>query len=161
MGNYAELDDNGFVFAVTQSQDAPVGNFVECESLDVFGWKIEDGVLTPPEPITHKTSGIAKSDWRRLFNPNEILRFRYLVKNIDGDLSELSGHSALSSPCGLPGIEALTWLQVLQIMVDEWSDATVINATDPRTIASTTALGVVGVLDDISRVDVLLEGVPL
>jgi hypothetical protein len=113
-----------------------------------------------PAP-THKTSGISKSDWRRLFNPNEILRFRYLVKNIDGDLSELSGHALLNNACGLPSIESLTWLQVLQIMVDEWNDATVINATDPRTIASTTALGVVGVLDDMDRVDTLLLGLPL
>jgi len=115
----------------------------------------------PPPAPTHKTSGIYKSDWRRLFNPNEVLRFRYLVKNIDGDLSELSGHALLNNACGLPSIESLTWLQVLQIMVDEWNDAAVINATDPRTIASTTALGVVGVLDDMDRVETLLQGVPL
>ena len=88
-------------------------------------------------------------------------RFCDFGKNIDGDLSELSGHALLNDACGLPSIEALTWLQVLQIMVDEWNDATVINATDPRTIASTTALGVVGVLDDMARVATLLEGVPL
>ena len=117
--------------------------------------------VNPPPALTHKTSGISKSDWRTLFRPEEILRFRYLVKNIDGDLSELSGHALLNDACGLPSIEAFTWLQVLQIMVDEWNDATVINATDPRTIASTTALGVVGVLDDMARVDTLLEGLPL
>jgi len=113
-----------------------------------------------PAP-THKTSGIAKSDWRTLFNPHEILRFRYLVKNIDGDLSDLPGNAILGDACELPGIETLTWLEVLQIMVDEWQDATTINATDPRTIASTTALGVVGVLDDMGRVETLLLGVPL
>lgn len=134
------------------------GGYIET-ALD-GGGTIVEWVSPPPAP-THKTSGIAKSDWRTLFNPREILRFRYLVKNIDGDLSELPGHAALVNACGLPGIETLTWLQVLQIMVEEWQDATTINATDPRTIASTTALGVVGVLDDMDRVNTLLLGLPL
>ena len=110
---------------------------------------------------THQTSGIIKSDWRKLFTPEESKRFRYLVKNIDGDLSELPNVVALTVECGLPGIETWTWLEVLQVSVEEWADASVVSVTDPRVIGSTTALGVVGVLEDMSRIEVLLEGVPL
>jgi len=110
---------------------------------------------------THKTSGIDKSEWRTLFTPNESRRFRHLVKNIDGDLSELPNAVMLVEECGLTGIEDWTWLEVLQISVEEWADARLINVNDPRVLASTTALGVVGVLDDMSRIPVLLEGLPL
>jgi len=110
---------------------------------------------------THKISDIIKSDWRRLFTPTESQRFRYLVKNIDGDLSELPNAEMLIEECGLDGIEDWTWLEVLQISVDEWADATVVSVTDPRVLVSTTALGVVGVLDDMGRIPVLMQGVPL
>lgn len=110
---------------------------------------------------THKTSGIIKSEWRKLFTPDEALRFRYLVKNIDGDLSELPNAAILPNACGLEGIETLTWLQLLQLSVDEWNDATEISVYDSRVLLSTTALAAVGVLEDESRVAVLLQGVPL
>jgi hypothetical protein len=110
---------------------------------------------------THQTSGIIKSDWRKLFTPDESKRFRYLVKNIDGDLSELPNSAMLTVECGLEGIETWTWLDVLQVSIDEWTDASVVSVSDPRVIGSTTALGVVGVLDDMSRIPVLLQGVPL
>jgi len=113
-----------------------------------------------PSP-THKTSGIDKSEWRSLFTPNESKRFRYLAKNIDGDLSELPNAEMLIEECGLPGIEDWTWLEVLQISIDEWADARAVNVADNRVLVSTTALGVVGVLDDMSRIPVLLQGVPL
>jgi len=117
----------------------------------------------PPPVPTYKTSGIDKSEWRTLYTPTEILRFRRLVKDIDADadLSWLPNASALSDDCGVEGYETLTWLEVLQIVVEEWKDARSINANDPRVLFSTTALGVVGVLDDMSRVQVLLKGVPL
>jgi hypothetical protein len=67
----------------------------------------------------------------------------------------------LTEECGLTGIEDWTWLEFLRISVEEWADARLINVSDPRVLASTTALGVVGVLDDMSRIPVLLEGVPL
>ena len=72
---------------------------------------------------THQTSGIIKSDWRKLFTPDESKPFRYLVKNIDGDLSELPNAAALTEECGLPGVETWTWLDVLQVSVEEWADA--------------------------------------
>lgn len=119
-------------------------------------------ILTVYAPMpTHKTSNIIKSDWRRLFTSDESKRFRYLVKNIDGDLSELPNSAMLSVECGLPTIETWTWLEVLQISVDEWNDAEFISVADPRVSVSTTALGVVGVLDSMDRIPVLLKGVPL
>lgn len=123
----------------------------------------ENGTIweNPPPAPTHKTSGIIKSDWRTLFTPAETKRFRYVVKNIDSDLSELPNAAMLTELCGLTGIEDWTWLELLQVSVDEWADASVISVTDPRVQASTTALGVVGVLDDMSRIPVLLQGFPL
>lgn len=123
----------------------------------------ENGTIwdNPIPAPTHKTEGIIKSEWRTLFTPDESKRFRYLVKNIDGDLSELPNAVMLSEECGLQDIEAWTWLEVLQISVDEWNDATVISVKDPRAFVSTTALGVVGVLDDMSRIPILLQGKPL
>lgn len=110
---------------------------------------------------THKTSGIDKSEWRTLYTPSEILRFRRLVKDIDGDLSWLPNAAILEDECGIEGYETYTWHEVLILCVDEWQDSRLINAKDPRVIFSTTALGVVGVLDDMSRIPVILEGVPL
>jgi len=118
-------------------------------------------ILNCVDAPTHKTRDIIKSDWRRLFTPDESRRFRYLVKNIDGDLSELPNAEMLTVECGLPGVETWTWLEVLEISVDEWADASVVSVTDPRVLASTTALGVVGVLDSMERIPVLLQGVPL
>jgi len=127
---------------------------------EIGGGVITEFVNPAPAP-THKTSGIDKSEWRTLYTPTEILRFRRLVKDIDGDLSWLPNASVLDDECGIEGYETLTWLEVLQIVVDEWQDARSINANDPRVIFSTTALGVVGVLDDMSRIPVLLQGLPL
>ena len=120
-----------------------------------------DAITFSDIPATHKTSGIEKSEWRTLFTPDESRRFRYLVRNIDGDLSGLPNAEMLTEPCELPGIEGWTWLEVLQISVDEWNDARLINVAAPRVLVSTTSLGVVGVLDDMSRIPVLLQGVPL
>lgn len=114
-----------------------------------------------PPIVTHKTRDIIKSDWRTLFTPAESLRFRDAVRNVDGDLSFLPHAEMLDQPSGVPGYETLTWLEVLKISFDEWADATTLNVDDPRVLLSTTALGVVGILDDMARIDVLMQGVPL
>ena len=113
------------------------------------------------EPETHKTREIEKSEWRTLFTPSEAFRWREVIKNIDGDLSFLPHANLLSVKSGIPGIENLTWRQVLTLSVDEWNDARLINVNDKRVAVSTAAMAVLGVLDSPERASVLLEGIPL
>lgn len=122
---------------------------------------MSDPITFAPATPTHKTREIIKSEWRTLFTRSESFRFREVVKNIDGDLSFLPNAAMLDVMCGLENVEELTWRELLTLSIDEWNDATLLNVNDPRVIASTMTLGVLGVLDDMSRVPVLLEGIPL
>lgn len=118
--------------------------------------------LQPMPAPTHKTKGIDKSDWRRLFKTGEALLFRESVKNVDGDLSFLPNGAIvdLESNIIVDGIN-LTWRQILQLSFDEWNDAKTINADDPRTVLSTNAMAAVGILESQERVNEILKGVPL
>lgn len=92
---YAEYNNQNIVFAVTESAQAPVGNFIESDSFDVIGW-VKNGDTIEPAPVVqqYKTQGLTKTEWISLFSGPEVTlsnKTRARLEDISADFSYLTG----------------------------------------------------------------------
>ena len=92
---YAEYNNQNIVFAVTESAQAPLGNFIESDSFDVIGW-VKNGDTIEPAPVVqqYKTQGLTKTEWISLFSGEEVTlsnKTRARLENMSADFSYLTG----------------------------------------------------------------------
>lgn len=169
---YAEYNDQNIVFAVTESAQAPVGNFIEADSFDVIGWVKNGNDLEAPAVVQqYKTKGLSKTEYRSLLTATEALRNDKARSCIDGDMSWLSGGlvgiddviSAQSFPL-LSDLAGFTFRDVLRTAYKAYDDSEVSGGIDidyPATVMAVNVQALLGLLDSPARKDVILLGKPL
>ena len=92
---YAEYNNQNIVFAVTESEQTPAGNFIETDNFDVIGW-VKNGDTIEPAPVVqqYKTQGLTKTEWISLFSGEEVTlsnKTRARLENMSADFSYLTG----------------------------------------------------------------------
>ena len=92
---YAEYSNQNIVFAVTESEQTPAGNFIVVDSFDVIGW-VKNGDTIEPAPVVqqYKTQGLTKTEWISLFSGEEVTlsnKTRARLENMSADFSYLTG----------------------------------------------------------------------
>ena len=92
---YAEYNNQNIVFAVTESEQTPAGNFIETDNFDVIGW-VKNGGIIEPAPVVqqYKTQGLTKTEWISLFSGEEVTlsnKTRARLENMSADFSYLTG----------------------------------------------------------------------
>lgn len=92
---YAQLNDLNVVFAVTESEQEPIGHFVISDSLDVLGWVKNGNTIEPPPAVQqYKTDGLTKTEWISLFSGPEVTlsnKTRARLEDMSADFSYLTG----------------------------------------------------------------------
>jgi hypothetical protein len=164
---YAEYNNQNIVFAVTESAQAPVGNFIVVDSFDVIGW-VKNGDTIEPAPVVqqYKTEGITRTEWIGLFTGPEITlstKTRALLENMSADFSYLSGGAFMPASAIAIGRADATYRDLLRDVFFHFDSAafppgiSVLSATVGKAMALQVFLGLL----TQARADEIVLGVPL
>ena len=123
--------------------------------------RVQGSALASPPAETHKRSKISKTEWRNLFTTSEKVRSDWVENNIETDLSSLSGISLDAQATAVLGAMQVTYRILLRTAYKSFTLADWININDPETQLAIQVMSVTGVLDNESRVAVLLQGIPI
>ena len=132
------------------------------------GGTIVEWVSPPPTP-THKTSGLSKTEWRKILTPTEQIKNDKARAKIDGDMSWLMGGIAgiddeidiVTYPAFAVFDGATTYRDILRTTFGSYNDATELDVTNEALQAGTLAQSITGLLDYPARIDTILLGLPL
>lgn len=135
--------------------------FVETDLTN--GGTITEWVSPPPAP-THKTKGLSRTEYIELFTPSEQSLYFRFMDNIYGDLSFMpTGDVALNDVAVDLG-SPLTYMELMIIGKSSFSLAPAENGFDmssQKVIGGLTAMSLLGMLDDETRLATILQGKPL
>lgn len=117
-----------------------------------------------PSAPTHKTKGLSRTEYIDLFTPSEQALYFRFMDNIYSDLSFMpTGDVALTDVA----IEVGTTLTYMELMIIGKSSFSFASSEDgfymssEKVIEGLTAMSLLGMLDDDSRLSTILQGKPL
>lgn len=113
--------------------------------------------ISPPAAITHKTSGIDKAQWFDQFTPIEQIKISELKSKIE-DLTFMS--AKLDAALTVDSF-VTTYRASMRAFFAAWDAAPSISVKHPSIYPSLQMLVYLDILDNPSRPDVLILGVPL
>lgn len=121
--------------------------------------------LDPAPPQTHKTTGIKKIEWARLFTGIEPFRIDELSDKINDESFEITGGSVSLSDdiklvYGSVSNIGITYRDFLRTCFKRFNDTPSINVDDELIAPSLYAFELLGLLA-IGRKEVIMQGVPL
>jgi len=123
--------------------------------------EIGGGVITefvnPAQAPTHKTSGIDKAEWFDLFTEPEQIKVSELKAKIE---DETFMAAQLNAPITVEGY-VTTYRAVMRSFFEAWNSAPSISVKHPKIYPSLGVLELLGMLDDETRKDTIILGVPL
>jgi len=138
-----------------------MGEYVE-KQLDGGGVVVE-WVNPPPSP-THKTKGLSRTEYIELFTPTEQALYFKFMDNIYGDLSFMPAGVVDIGDVAVELGSSLTYMDLMIIGKSSFVLAPAENGfdmTSSKVIGGLTAMNLLGMLDDETRLSTILEGVPL
>jgi hypothetical protein len=113
---------------------------------------------------THKTSGLSRTEYIELFTPSEQALYFRFMDNIYGDLSFMpTGAVALTDVAAALG-SSLTYMDLMIIGKASFTLAPAesgFDMTSSKVIGGLTAMSLLGMLDDETRLPTILQGKPL
>jgi hypothetical protein len=127
------------------------------------GGTIIEWVSPTPAP-THKTRGLSRTEYIELFTPSEQALYFRFMDNIYGDLSFMpTGVVALTDVATALGSN-LTYMDLMIIGKASFTLAPAENGfdmTSSKVIGGLTAMNLLGMLDNETRLATILQGKPL
>jgi hypothetical protein len=117
--------------------------------------------VNPPQPPQYKTRGLSRTEYIELFTPKEQALYFRFMDNIYGDLSFMPiGTVSLSDVATALG-STLTYMELMIIGKSSFVLAPAENGfdmTSPKVIGGLTAMNMLGMLDDNTRLTTILKG---
>ena len=107
-----------------------------------------------------KTSGITPTEWRSMFSKEEVVRVDKARAKIEADLSWLSFGASIDTDAAADGYPGFTYRDLLRSVFQGYNDATTFDVECKELIVGVKILDKVGLLDDASRKNKLLRGLP-
>jgi hypothetical protein len=120
--------------------------------------------LEPVPTPTHKTKGLSRTEYIGLFTPTEQSLYFRFMDNIYGDLSFMPVGTVDLGDVAVELGSALTYMDLMIIGKSSFVLAPAENGfdmTSSKVIGGLTAMNLLGMLDDETRLATILEGVPL
>lgn len=113
----------------------------------------------------YKTRGLSRTEYRSLFTTTEQIKSDKCRSKIDGDLSWLTGGMVgIDDSATLLGFPTVKYRDLLRTGFQAYDDADPIagfNLSSQTLIFGLTVMDMVGLLDDATRKETILKGVPL
>lgn len=108
----------------------------------------------PPPAPTHKTIGLTKTEYRKLFTTAESIQIDRLRSQIEEPtISGFPGIDDDAAPLGLGGV---TYRDILRSCFNAFADANDVDMTHPDTILAINALEAVGAYNTSRKNEILL-----
>jgi len=138
-----------------------MGEYVETQLQG--GGTIVEWVNPPPAP-THKTTGLSRTEYIELFTPTEQALYFKFMDNIYGDLSFMPVGAVDIGDVAVELGSSLTYMDLMIIGKSSFVLAHAENGfdmTSSKVIGGLTAMNLLGMLDDETRLATILKGAPL
>lgn len=117
------------------------------------GGTVEVWVSPPPAP-THKTVGLTKTEYRKLFTTGESIKIDRLRGKIES--TSVAGFPNLDDDAAPLGLGGVTYRDILRLCFNAFADANDVDMTHPDTILAINALEAVGVFNTSRKNEILL-----